>query len=72
MDREHVERTLARLEAAVGRAESATQGAIERLTQAPAIDPEEHSGLQERHALLKQSVAQSLRQLDDILAGMSR
>jgi hypothetical protein len=71
MDREHIDRAVARLESALRRAESAAQSAIQALDRPPEVDPAEHSGLQERHSLLKQSVAQSLRQLDDILAGMA-
>lgn len=71
MDREHVERALTRLDAAVRRAETAARRAIAGLSQAPAVDPAEHTGLQERHTRLKQSVEHSLRQLDDILAGVS-
>jgi hypothetical protein len=71
MDRENTERALARLEAALRRAESAAQSAIQALNRPPEVDPAEHSGLQERHTLLRQSVAQSVRQLDEILAGMA-
>jgi hypothetical protein len=62
---DRIEQALARLDAALGRAELAG----DRLVRAMA-DPAELARLQERHSRLKQSVAQSLRQLDEILAGL--
>ncbi|MFC4295326.1 hypothetical protein ACFO0A_09690 [Novosphingobium tardum] len=69
MDRDEIEQTahaaLARLDAALTRLERAA----ESVAAAPRVDPAELAGLQQRHSRLKHSVAQSLRQLDDILAG---
>jgi hypothetical protein len=64
MDTQRSEQALARLRTAMDRVETAAR----RLTESPSIDPAEHTGLMERHDRLKQSVAQSLRELDDILA----
>jgi hypothetical protein len=66
MHPDRIEQALARLEAALTRAE----GAASALADITTVNPEEHTGLQQRHSLLKQSVAQSLRQLDEILAGL--
>jgi hypothetical protein len=65
MDRNRIEQALARLGAAVSRAEAAGESLVKAMA-----DPAELVGLQERHSRLKQTVAHSLRQLDDILAGM--
>jgi hypothetical protein len=66
MHPDRIEQALARLDAALARAERAAH----TLPHVPAIDPAEHTGLQQRHSHLKESVAQSLRQLDEILAGL--
>lgn len=65
MDANRIEQALARLSAALARAETAGESVVEAMA-----DPAEMVGLQERHSRLKQTVAHSLRQLDDILAGM--
>ena len=69
MDRERIDQALARLDAAAARAERAAQALA---SAAPQVDPAEHAGLQERHSQLKQTVARSLRQLDEILAGVGQ
>lgn len=61
-----MQQALSRLESAVTRAEAAAQA----LARVPRADPKELAELHERHSRLKQSVAQSLRQLDDILADL--
>ena len=66
MDTRPIDQALARLDAALARAEAAARA----LPEASPVDPEEFAGLQERHRRLKQTVATSLRQLDEILAGM--
>ena len=65
MDGNRIDQALARLGAALARAEAAGDLLVEAIT-----DTAELAGLQERHSRLKQTVAQSLRQLDEILAGM--
>jgi hypothetical protein len=65
MDRNRIEQALARLTAAVARAETAGDSLVEALAATAEL-----AGLQERHSRLKQTVTQSLRQLDEILAGM--
>jgi hypothetical protein len=69
MDRERIDKALERLEAAAARVERAGRALA---SAAPQVDPAEHAGLQERHTQLKQTVARSLRQLDEILAGASQ
>jgi hypothetical protein len=64
MDPERIDKALARLDAATARAESAARAVAEN----PTVRADEHSGLQQRHTRLKDSVVQSLRQLDEILA----
>ena len=66
MDTRPIDQALARLDAALARAEAAAQA----LPEASAVDSAEFAGLQERHSRLKQTVATSLKQLDEILAGM--
>jgi hypothetical protein len=66
MDTRSIDQALARLDAALARAEAAARA----LPEPSAVNPEEFAGLQERHSRLKQTVATSLRQLDEILAGM--
>lgn len=66
MDPQRIDQALARLDAALARAERAA----ERLSALARVDPDEHDGLHRRHSQLKETVAHSLRQLDDILAGM--
>ena len=43
---------------------------LRQLPDNSGVDAQEYAGLQERHSRLKQTVATSLRQLDEILAGM--
>jgi multidrug resistance efflux pump len=66
MHPDRIEQALARLEAALARAERAAHA----LDETPAVPRDEHAGLQQRHSQLKESVARSLRQLDEILAGV--
>ena len=66
MERERIDQALARLEAALARA----QAAAPALAEKPAVDPAAFAGLEQRHHALKSSVQASLRQLDEILAGM--
>lgn len=62
MDRERVERALARIEAAAGRIEAASANAP------PAGDPE----LARKYAELRASVAGSLRELDTLIAALEQ
>jgi hypothetical protein len=64
MSGDRIEQALTRLDRALARAEAAAARQVEAAREA-----EELAGLQERHIELKRSVAQSLRQLDEILAG---
>jgi hypothetical protein len=66
MDSTRIDQALARLNAALARADAAARA----LPGPSDVDPQEYAGLQERHSRLKQTVATSLRQLDEILAGM--
>lgn len=66
MDTRSIDQALARLDAALARVETAARA----LPKPSEVDADEFAGLQQRHAQLKQTVASSLRQLDDILAGM--
>lgn len=66
MDTTKIDQALARLDAALGRVEAAAKA----LPSGSAVDTAEFEGLRERHAQLKQSVASSLRKLDEILTGM--
>jgi hypothetical protein len=66
MTSERIDQALARLEAALARAEAA----VATLADA-AHGGAETPGLRERHQHLQQAVAGSLRQLDEILAGMA-
>ena len=63
MDGDRTTRALARIEAALGRIESASRH--------PAAAAPVNSHLDARHAKLMQAVAQSLRQLDELIAGGS-
>ena len=65
MDTRRIEQALSRLDAALKRAEDAAE-ALPR----GGPDPDEYEGLRQRHDHLKETVANSLRQLDEILAGM--
>lgn len=64
MDTRPIDQALARLDAALARAEAAARDLPAR------ADTDALAGLQERHSRLKATVATSLKQLDDILAGM--
>ncbi len=66
MDTSKIDRALARLDAALQRAESAARA----LPTGPSVDAAEYDGLRNRHDQLKASVATSLRKLDEILTGM--
>ena len=66
MDTSKIDRALARLDAALQRAEAAARA----LPSGPSVDAAEYDGLRNRHDQLKQSVATSLRKLDEILTGM--
>ena len=66
MDRERIEAALMRLQTVTKRVEVAGRA----LAAAPSVDPREHAGLQDRHDQLKDTVARSLRQLDEILTGL--
>jgi len=66
MDRERIDAALTRLAAATKRADAAGRA----LAAAPSVDPHAHAGLQDRHTQLKDTVARSLRQLDEILGGL--
>jgi len=68
MDTTRIDQASARLSAALARAEAAARA----LPDFASVDPQEYAGLQERHSRLKQTVATSLRQLDEILAGMAQ
>ena len=61
MDGDRTTRALTRIDAALARIEAAAR----RPTAAIPTDP----GLSERHTKLKDAVTQSLRQLDDLIAG---
>ncbi len=66
MDRERIDAALTRLAAATKRADAAGRA----LAALPKVDPRDHAGLQDRHDQLKDTVARSLRQLDEILTGL--
>ena len=66
MDTSKIDRALMRLDTALQRAEAAAQV----LPSGPSVDAAEYDGLRNRHDQLKQSVATSLRKLDEILTGM--
>ncbi len=66
MDRERIEAALTRLAAATKRADAAGRA----LAAQPKADPRDLAGLQDRHDQLKDTVARSLRQLDEILTGL--
>ena len=66
MDTRSIDQALTRLDAALTRVEAAARALPDR----SGVDPDEFAGLQERHSRLKQTVATSLKQLDEILAGM--
>ena len=66
MDTNQIEQALARLNTALQRVEAAAQA----LPTGPSVDAAEFEGLRHRHDHLKQSVASSLRKLDEILTGM--
>ena len=66
IDTSKIDQALARLDAALQRAEAAAQA----LPSGPSVDAAEYDGLRNRHDQLKQSVATSLRKLDEILTGM--
>ena len=66
MDRARIDAALTRLEAATRRADSAGRA----LAALPSVDPRDLAGLQDRHDQLKDTVARSLRQLDEILTGL--
>lgn len=66
MDTSKIDQALARLNGALTRAEAAAQA----LPSGPSVDVAEYDGLRNRHDQLKQSVATSLRKLDEILTGM--
>jgi hypothetical protein len=66
MDGQRIDQALSRLAAAIDRAETA----VHALHDVATVPADEHSGLQLRHTRLKESVAQSLRQLDEVLAGL--
>jgi hypothetical protein len=62
---DRMERALTRLDAAIATAEAAGKAAVAMIA-----DSADTGELQERHQHLKESVALSLRQLDDILASL--
>ena len=66
MDTTKIDQALARLDAALGRVEAAAKS----FPTGPSVDAAEYEGLRGRHDQLKQSVASSLRKLDEILTGM--
>ena len=66
MDTSKIEQALVRLDTALQRMEVAAQA----LPTGPTVDTAEFEGLRTRHEHLKQSVASSLRKLDEILTGM--
>lgn len=66
MDTSKIDHALARLDAALQRAEAAARA----LPSGPSVDAAEYDGLRNRHDQLKASVATSLRKLDEILTGM--
>ena len=66
MDRERVERALARIEAAARRIEAAPAGM--RANTPPAGDPE----FARKYAELRASVASSLRELDTLIAALEQ
>ena len=66
MDTTKIDRALARLDAALARVQAAAQA----LPSGPSVDAAEYEGLRDRHDQLKQTVASSLRKLDEILTGM--
>ena len=66
MDTSKIDQALARLDAALGRVEAAAQA----LPSGPSVAVAEYEGLRSRHDQLKQTVANSLRKLDEILTGM--
>lgn len=66
MDTSKIDQALTRLDAALARVESAARA----LPSGPSVDAAEYDGLRSRHDQLKQSVATSLRKLDEILTGM--
>lgn len=66
MDTSKIDQALIRLNAALERLEAAAHA----LPTGPSVDAAEYEGLQSRHDQLKQTVASSLRKLDEILTGM--
>ena len=66
MDTSKIDQALGRLDTTLKRAETAAQA----LPSGPSVDAAEYDGLRNRHDQLKQSVAMSLRKLDEILTGM--
>ena len=66
MDTSKIDQALTRLDAALARVEAAARA----LPSGPSVDAAEYDGLRSRHDQLKQSVATSLRKLDEILTGM--
>ena len=66
MDTTRLDQALARLDTALTRAETAAQA----LPRESGVDAQEYAGLVQRHDHLKETVANSLRQLDEILAGI--
>ena len=66
MDTTKIDQALVRLDTALARVAAAAQA----LPSGPSVDVAEFEGLRDRHDQLKQSVASSLRQLDEILTGM--
>ena len=66
MDTSKIDQALTRLDAALARVEAAARA----LPSGPSVDAAEYDGLRNRHDQLKQSVATSLRKLDEILTGM--
>ena len=65
MDTRRIDQAFARLDAALTRAEAAARN----LPGEPAGAHEEFDALRQRHDRLKSTVASSLKQLDEILAG---
>jgi hypothetical protein len=68
MDTRRIDQALARLDTAIARAEAAARN----LPGKPAVVPEEFDALRQRHDRLKRTVASSLKQLDEILAGANQ
>lgn len=64
MDTRSIDQALANLSKALDRAENAASALPPRVPRA------DYDNLVQRHDNLKETVANSLRQLDDILAGM--